>query len=265
MEDLLSWCEAGHAEGRLAHQLTREDAAAFRLWLAQAGGRDGTPLAPASTNARLAAVRQFSEALLWAGLTDANAFGKLRNVRDPQDPASKRDPFEAEELARLLAAAEADPRRRVLVLLAADGGLRLAEAAGLTWADVNLARGRLTVEGKGAKVRVVALSPRLAQALADLGPGEEGQRVLGVNPRRVQAIFAGLCERAGVERRGYHALRHSAATRLYRATGDLHVVARHLGHASLDTTRLYARMDEARYAEAVGALGEAPRPVALVA
>lgn len=276
MEDLLRWCESGQAEGRLAHQLTREDAAAFRLWLAQAGGRPlpgedpetRHPLKPASTNARLAAVRQFCEALLWAGLADANPFGKLRNVRDPQDPASKRDPFEADELARLLAAAEADPRRRVLVLLAADGGLRLAEAVGLTWADVNLARGRMTVHGKGSKVRAVALSGRLAQALADLGPGEPGQRVLGVNPRRVQAIFAGLCKRAGVDRlggqttRGYHALRHSAATRLYAATRDLHVVARHLGHASLDTTRLYARMDEARYAEAVAALGEVSRPAA---
>jgi len=266
MEDLLAWCEAGHAEGRLAHQLTREDAEAYRLWLTQAGGRGGAPLKPASANARLAAARQFTEALLWADLVTATPFGGLKGVRDPQDPASKRDPFEAEELARLLAAAEADPRRRVLVLLGADGGLRLAEAAGLTWVNVNLATLKAWVLGKGAKERCIGLTPRLAQALADLGPGEPGQKVLGVNPRRVQAIFARLCERAGVDRRGthttrgYHALRHSCATRMYRETGDLGLVARHLGHASTDTTRTYARMDEARYAEAVAALGEPTTP-----
>ena len=268
MGDLLDWCERGEAEGRLAHQLTREDAKAFRLWLTQAGGRPrpgepvGTrhPLKPASTNLRLAAARQFCEALLWAGLADANPFGKLRNVRDPQDPASKRDPFAPDELDALLAVA--DRRERVVLLLAADGGLRLAEAAGLTWADVDLARGRMWVFGKGAKRQWVALSDRLAQALSGIGPLPPEARVLNVSRRRVQAILQALCRRAHVTPRGYHALRHSAACGLYRRTHDLGVVQRHLRHAHLDTTRIYAALDDDRYSEAVTALGEARTPAA---
>jgi len=66
-----------------------------------------------------------------------------------------------------------------------------------------------------------------------------------------------------VPRYGYHALRHSAGTRLYEATHDLHVTARHLRHASLDTARIYAHLADADYRSAVAQLadskGSSPR------
>lgn len=256
--DLMEWTEAGNAEGRLAHQLTREDALAFRLWLSEVGGRENKPLRPASVNARLAAVRAFCEALLWAGVATANPFaGKGVTVRDPQDAASKRDPYTLGELNALLAIA--DPRERALVLLGCDAGLRLSEAAGLTWGDTDLGRRRVSVTGKGNKRATVAITPRLAEALAALGTGEAEALVLGVSGRRVQQLLAALCERANVTARGYHALRHSAGTRLYAATRDLHVTARHLRHSSVDTTRVYAKLAEDDYAQAVDRLGELTR------
>jgi integrase/recombinase XerC len=42
---------------------------------------------------------------------------------------------------------------------------------------------------------------------------------------------------------GLHTLRRTAGTHLYRATKDLHVVADLLGHASVNTSAIYAKMD----------------------
>jgi integrase/recombinase XerC len=42
---------------------------------------------------------------------------------------------------------------------------------------------------------------------------------------------------------GLHTLRRTAGTHLYRATRDLHVVADVLGHASVNTSAIYAKMD----------------------
>lgn len=48
------------------------------------------------------------------------------------------------------------------------------------------------------------------------------------------------------------ALRHSSGTRLYRETGDLETVARHLGHSSLETSRVYAKWSDERLKATLG-------------
>jgi len=185
-------------------------------------------------------------------------------VADPTPDHEKRKPYRSDEVTRLLAACRT-PRERAFVLLGADAGLRVAEVAALTWKAVDIQAGDLQVRsGKGGKTQTVALTPRCAAALDDL-EGKHAGPVFpstqhgsgGITARRIQAIFARLCELAGVRRLGYHALRHSAGTRLYESTRDLHVVARHLRHATLDTTRVYAHLADGDYRAAVDKLAEA--------
>ena len=45
---------------------------------------------------------------------------------------------------------------------------------------------------------------------------------------------------------GAHSLRHRYATATYAATHDLYLVARLLGHASVETTQIYVAMPDAR-------------------
>jgi len=242
--------------GRKPHQLNHDDALRFARHL------EGTGVGPATVNSRLAAARAFCRALQWAGMlpSEQNPFAEV-SVTDPTPKHEKGQPYRPEHLERLLAAART-PRERALILLGADAGLRVAEVAALTWEALEVEG--LTVQvrsGKGGKTASVALTPRCADALAALG--EKTGPVFGVTSRRLQALFARLCELAGVPRYGYHALRHSAGTRLYEATHDLHVTARHLRHASLDTARIYAHLADADYRSAVAQLadskGSSPR------
>ena len=156
------------------------------------------------------------------------------------------------ELIELLAASR-DQQERVILLLGAHGGLRVGEMLRLTWADVDAGRGELLVrDGKGGKTALVSMTPKLRSALATYeraarAAGDAREEVLeaALAVRRLPPPAA-RCERAEVDFKGVHALRHAAGTRLYRQTGDLGQVQDHLRHATLDMARRYAKSDRRR-------------------
>src|SRR5690606_15000608 len=72
-----------------------------------------------------------------------------------------------------------------------------------------------------------------------------------LSPRIVQLAMARLRGALGLpESATPHALRHSFATHLLAAGGDLRTIQELLGHAGLATTQVYAGMDSVRLAAA---------------
>ncbi len=227
----------------------RRDAGA--LWLRE---MEDAGLAPSTIKVRLAAARALYAALRWAGATERDPLRDARPARDPVPPWEKRQPYADNEVAALLAHAEGSDR--VLVLLGAHAGLRVSEMLALQWADVNLRRGELRVRrGKGGKPRTVAMSGTLAAALRSAAPSDAPDGYILPYRTRVQAWrrLALVCDRAGVDHKGVHSLRHFAGTRVVRETQSLEEAARHLGHASIETTRAYAKWSDTRLKATVGA------------
>ncbi|GGO36794.1 tyrosine-type recombinase/integrase [Deinococcus humi] len=186
----------------------------------------------------LAGARTLYKALRWSGATTADAFADARAARDFTAAWDKRQPYTEEEIQSLLD--HADARMRALLLLCGHTGLRIGEALLLAWADVDLGARALTVRnGKGGKTRRVNLSSSLVAALEALA-GEEGP-VIGGGADAARERLHWLCKRVGVSNRGFHSLRHYAGTRLVREGHTLDATARHLGHASIETARIYAK------------------------
>jgi integrase len=231
---------------------------------------EGAGKTPATVRVRLAAGRALYAALAHTGATADAPFTSAKPARETTAPWDKRRPYTDDEVAALARAA--GPEDRALVLLGAHAGLRVSEALALTFTDVTIrpepgpgaggraAAGELRVrQGKGGKARTVPLSPTLAAALAAWRHARTGRGVVGpdepvlgyrhqLDARR---RLARLARAAGVPYRGVHALRHACGTRLMREKKDLEVVARMLGHSSLETARIYAKWDDTRAAEAV--------------
>ncbi len=231
------------------HDLLRPEPEAAAVWVR---GLERAGLKPATVNARVSAGRALYAALRWAGATSVDPFADVHVATDKTPPWEKRSPYEEEELTALLRVAE-NPLDRVLVLLGAHTGLRAQECVDLRWADVDLVRRRLTVRrGKGGKARSVAVSATLARAL-QAAPRETSGFVLPYRrPITAWRHMRTLCTAAGVAPKGVHALRHSAGTRLYAETSDLETTARHLGHSTLETARVYAKWSDRRLNETVG-------------
>lgn len=232
--------------GENAVNLLRPGATVGHSWMRalEAAGRS-----PATLRVKLAGARALYRALRWAGATGSDPFSDARPRVDRTAPWDKREPYGDGEVEVLLSAAPDD--LRVLLLLGAHAGLRLEEALRLAWVDVDLSARQLTVRaGKGGKTRRVRLSVSLAGALERWGRGEG--TLFGTSQTAARKRLARLCRRTGVAYKGFHALRHTAGTRLYRETRSLDAVARHLGHASLDTARVYAKWGEDLHDRTVG-------------
>lgn len=135
-------------------------------------------------------------------------------------------------------------------------GLRISEGLGLTGADAPLPES-LRIKGKGGKERVVPVLPIARQAVDryvracpfDLVPDAplfRGARGGGLSPTLVSGVVARARMQLGLPSTTTpHALRHSFATHLLEAGGDLRAIQELLGHASLSTTQAYTAVDTA--------------------
>lgn len=231
---LVDWCQS---EGILPHQITEDESGAWLASLKAEGLKDKTRAV------YLTGARTLVAALRWAGLGDGDPFdGRGVTIRDTESPM----PYFDHEIDAMIGAARTD-RDPALILLGAQGGLRLAEAAALRWESVNLDRGGMVIEGKGGKVAEVLMTGPLADALRALDPKRSGS-VFGISHQRVAQIGEGIADRAGVDWRGYHALRHSCGVHLLLSTGgNLKMVQEHLRHASIDSTVIYVKWASRMY------------------
>lgn len=136
-----------------------------------------------------------------------------------------------------------DLRTRRACGLGLFAGLRNMEIAGLDCADVDLHRRTLVVrDGKGGKDRVVPVHPTLARLLDGVGcrgPVITGRHGGPVRPDTVGDIIRRQFTVLGISATP-HQLRHTFGTEMARAAcGNLVVVAKTMGHASMSTTMGY--------------------------
>jgi integrase len=179
----------------------------------------------------------------------------------PKDAGAKvDDTLTPAEVGAVLAAA--DDRLGALAVVVLSVGLRQGEAIGLRWDDVDLGPGTLAVHGTKTRSseRRVALPPfavaalkahhrrQLAERMAAKYWDDDGlvfTSTIGTGLDRWQVMrwWHDLLDRAGVERRRFHATRHTAATSMLNAGVPLEVVSKTLGHAGLAITAdVYAKV-----------------------
>ncbi len=236
VSDMRAWMADQRASGVGARSLARKLSAvkSFYRWLAEREGFE--PTAVLSTRAP-----KFTKKLPRPIAEDA-----VRAMIETVELQSDNDWVSARDVA--------------VVTLLYGCGLRISEALSLTGADAPLAKA-LRVVGKGNKERVVPVLPAARAAVdryLELCPHPQsknkalfrGVRGGPLNPKAVQGVMARARTQLGLPATATpHALRHSFATHLLTAGGDLRAIQELLGHASLSTTQAYTAVDTARLME----------------
>jgi integrase len=249
-------------------QLTRAN---LKAWIAEqlAGGNQrskGKALNPHTLGTILIPLRALLAAAVDDGLLPANPAARIgRFVANREGtPTERLDPFKAEEVRHLLATCQTHfPVDCPLVLTLARTGIRIGEAAGEAWEDVDLSRGFLWVRRgyskgrmstpKTGKGRCVDMSRQLQKVLAEyrevrtleatvqgktLNPwvfgGPDGKPM--DYERWTWNVWRRLLALAGLRYRGPHQLRHSFASLLLMQGESPAYVSKQLGHASIKMT-----------------------------
>lgn len=157
--------------------------------------------------------------------------------------------------------ANASPRDAVIALTPYYAGLRVEELVSLDVDDVQISarKGNLHVIGKGrdgGKPRDVSISAELRGVLSawkyderPSWPGADtealllntrGGRLSDRSAREIIVKYGKLARLGDDEPFGPHVLRHTFGTQLVRDGVDLVAVAELMGHARIETTRLYS-------------------------
>ena len=233
----------------------------LRAWMAAERGKD---VSARSLARKLSAVKGF---IGWLAEADASDATTILQARSPKFRRKLPRPLSEDAAAQIIdqvgdqGAADWISARDMAVLTLLYGcGLRISEALGLTGADAPLPE-VLRITGKGGKERLVPVLPAAREAVARYAalcphpltrsaPLFRGARGGPLNPRLIALVMEKARIQMGLPATATpHALRHSFATHLLSAGGDLRAIQELLGHASLSTTQAYTAVDAARLME----------------
>ncbi len=197
-------------------------------------------------------VRCFFNWLVAAGYLKETPFRSLRNVRLPQRIVQ---PFNGEDIARLLACCDpetpAGARDRAIVLTFLDTGVRVGELVRLTVEDFDFERQRLRIlYGKGNKQRIVRFGDQCREAVEHyiqrfrgVGPGpvfRDSRRDRPLQNNGVKQMLRRLGREAGVAKVHAHRFRHTFATWAIENQARELDVQYLLGHSTPDMVRRYS-------------------------
>ncbi|ADO42891.1 tyrosine recombinase XerC [Ketogulonicigenium vulgare] len=233
------------------------EVADMRAWMAQ---MRGTGLSSRSLARALSAVKGF---YTWLAAREGFEPTAVLAARAPKFQRNLPRPLEVDDARRLMDRVEVQSnepwvaaRDLAVITLLYGSGLRISEALSLTGEDYPLPD-VLRMTGKGGKQRLVPVLPIAAAAVKDYvrrtpyapvagAPLFRGVRGGALSPRIIQKMIEQVRLQLGLPASATpHALRHSFATHLLAAGGDLRSIQELLGHASLSTTQAYTAVDAA--------------------
>lgn len=276
--------------------VTREEGL-FKIWISPAiehlPMKDVTPFhleklkrdmttggqSPRSIEYALSVVRQiFNTARRLGSFDGESPTAKVKFPKPDNDRMKFLTHAEAGKLLEALKAKSADVHD--MTLLSLNCGLRFGEIASLTWQDVSLDRGTLTIRDAKAGSRYAFLTD---QATAMLKSRSEKQdQAAKKNQTEMKPsdyVFSGrkgLLDRISITFKRtidelklndgiddprlkicFHSCRHSYASWMIDEGADLYTVQKLLGHKTNVMTQRYAHLSENRLKDAAKALGKA--------
>lgn len=237
--------------------------AGIRAWLTQARAQGA---GSATVARKIAAVRCFCHWGVRQGALTSDPTLRLQTPRVRSDLPQVADSARLAEALDAMARLADDPmaiRNLALMELLYGSGLRVSEACSVDCGDLDQARRTVRVMGKGAKQRVVPVTPACIRAVqrwltvrqdvaaeseSALFVGARGGRLdVRVARRVVHEFTSAVPELPDL---APHGLRHSMASHVLEGGADLRYVQQLLGHASLASTQIYTHVSAQRLRDA---------------
>ncbi|WP_312286703.1 tyrosine-type recombinase/integrase [Terrisporobacter sp.] len=155
-------------------------------------------------------------------------------------------------------------RNKTMIELFLYTGLRVSEMINLQWRDINLMTGQLkVVQGKGSKDRIIWIGEDILEKLHEwkekqfnrFGKCELvfcSRSKNNLDPKDIRDMIKKYAIKSGINKNiSCHTLRHTFATDLLRATKNIRLVQKALGHSDLSTTMIYTHIVDDEFEDAL--------------
>lgn len=179
----------------------------------------------------------------------------------PKNKAVKINAFSKEEQKLIESALNIDDKpNEIGILICLYTGLRIGEVCGLKWDDINFQSNtlfvnrtiqRISIDGKSQLVellpksesscRKVPMPMFLVEHLKTIKSASTNMYILNLNshvmdPRTYQNQYKHILEKAGIEYRNFHNLRHTFSVRALELGFDIKTLSEILGHSDATIT-----------------------------
>jgi len=175
----------------------------------------------------------------------------LKNIK--VDIKNLREHLTAEELETLRNSCK-DIREKIIIEFLYSTGVRVSEAVEAKISHINWVESSLIVHGKGDKYRTVYFSVKCKLYLEEymkFRNGESDSLFLGIRyPYKpltksgIEKIITKITLRTNISKSiSPHVLRHTMAVHALQRGMDITMIQQLLGHEELNTTQIYAKVD----------------------
>jgi len=218
---------------------------------------------PATVNRYLAVLSHvFTMAVKEWGWIEDNPLRKVSKMKEPRGRVRF---LSDDERTRLLDECKKSDSNflYMVVVLALSTGARRMEILGLSWDNIDLNRGVITLhETKNGERRILPLTGHALALIKEhaqvrhlncnlLFPGKDFKK-----PIDIRTPFENALKRAGIEDFRFHDLRHSCASYLAMNGASLAEIAEILGHKTLQMVKRYAHLSDAHTSKVVARMNE---------
>ena len=247
--DLKQFSEFLHSKNQDLYTADRLHIESFFMKLNSLG------LSPSSLARKASTLRSYFLFLL---KTSVISISPMIDIKTPK--LSKKLPnilsiSDVDTLCNIDASSSVSKRDRAIIEVMYSSALRLSELSSLNIDSVDIESKCVKVIGKGKKERILPLGAKASEALldwtrsrCDLRPVDNALFInkfgTRLSNRSIQNRINFWVKKQGLNCKiSPHTLRHSCATHLLEASGDLRAVQEFLGHEDISTTQIYTNMD----------------------
>lgn len=204
----------------------------------------------------------YTSSMIDKGVRDSiisrNPFKLLDQKEKPQKKHATKEYLDIAEFKKIMAV----PCRYDIVkkafLFSCFTGLRYSDILALKWSEIHTAADGKTlyIEHTQVKTKNEVTIPLSKEALKWMPERRKGkERVfheIGITSTIVEVVLGEWMKEAGINKHiTYHVARHTAATLAITAGAELYTVSKILGHSSIASTQVYAKVNMEKKVEAV--------------
>ncbi|MBE5748301.1 MAG: site-specific integrase [Clostridiales bacterium] len=221
--------------------------------------KNNTGLSPSTVNLLRALLNSMFECAFQNGFINQNPCKKIKRVVEEEKPAKV---FSRDEQKRIEEVCMTNIPKYIGVLIVLYTGVRLGELLALTWEDVDLKNGIISInktvyyakdengryqryvgtpKSKSSK-RIIPIAKNLKKLLKEHKKSAKANSVIFTrnqstcSVRGYQQMFAYLQKKANIRQKNFHTLRHTFATRAIECGVDIKTLSELMGHKNATMT-----------------------------